>query len=522
MSEHQAQTNLHNGGIVILDYGAQYSQLIARRVREQGVYAELLPWDADPAQVLALSPCGLILSGGPNSVYAENAPSLPGYVLSSGLPVLGICYGMQLLTHALGGHVTGALTREYGPAEVELIDNTLFADLPETIAVWMSHGDRIERLPKGWQVLACSTNSPYAAMGDVANHRYGVQFHPEVSHTPLGSTILRNFALKICQCEPLWDAASIIEESIDYIRAQVGDGRVVLGLSGGVDSSVAAALIHRAIGDRLTCIFVNQGLMRKNEPEQIVETFSQHLGIPLVAVDATETFLAALEDVTDPEKKRKIIGELFIRTFESEARKLGQIDFLAQGTIYPDVIESAARERPGAHRIKTHHNVGGLPPDMKFQLVEPLRYLFKDEVRRVGTELGLPDDLVWRQPFPGPGLAVRCLGLITWERIERLRAADAVVTEELRQANLLRGDTAQAFAVLLPVRSVGVMGDGRTYQETVALRAVTTDDFMTADWARLPYDVLARISKRIVEEVPGINRVVYDITSKPPATIEWE
>ncbi|MCC7446525.1 MAG: glutamine-hydrolyzing GMP synthase [Anaerolineae bacterium] len=515
-------TTHHSGGIAILDYGSQYTQLIARRVREQGVYAEIFPWDAPPDQVLALEPKGLILSGGPNSVYEPGAPTLPSYVLDSAKPILGICYGMQALTHALGGVVAGSRAREYGPASVQTTHTRLFDSLPAAIDVWMSHGDRIETLPVGWQPLAQSPNSPYAAMGDEAHHRYGVQFHPEVSHTPLGATILRNFALTICGCDPNWTPASIIDDSVERIRAQVGAGHVVLGLSGGVDSSVAAALLHRAIGDQLTCIFVNQGLMRKGEPEQVVETFGKHLHIPLVAVDTTETFLSALDGVTDPERKRQIIGELFVRTFEAEARKLGQIDFLGQGTIYPDVIESAAKDRPGAHRIKTHHNVGGLPADMQFQLVEPLRYLFKDEVRKVGTALGLPDEIVWRQPFPGPGLAVRCLGAITWERLERLRNADAIVLDELQRAGLLRGDTAQAFAVLLPVRSVGVMGDGRTYQETVAIRAVTTDDFMTADWARLPYDLLARISNRIVNEVAGVNRVVYDISSKPPATIEWE
>ncbi len=512
----------HSGGIAILDYGSQYTQLIARRVREQGVYAEIFPWDAAPDQVLALQPKGLILSGGPNSVYEPGAPTLPSYVLDSGKPILGICYGMQVLTHTLGGVVAGSRAREYGPAAVHTTHARLFDSLPESIDVWMSHGDRIETLPAGWQPLAQSSNSPCAAMGDEVNHRYGVQFHPEVSHTPLGAAILRNFALTICGCDPTWTPASIIEESVERVRAQVGTGHVVLGLSGGVDSSVAAALLYRAIGDQLTCIFVNQGLMRKGESEQVVETFGKHLHMPLVAVDATETFLSALEGVTDPERKRQIIGELFVRTFEAEAGKLGQIDFLGQGTIYPDVIESAAKDRPGAHRIKTHHNVGGLPADMRFQLVEPLRYLFKDEVRKVGMALGLPDEIVWRQPFPGPGLAVRCLGAITWERLERLRNADAIVLDELQRAKLLRGDTAQAFAVLLPVRSVGVMGDGRTYQETVAIRAVTTDDFMTADWARLPYDLLARISNRIVNEVAGVNRVVYDISSKPPATIEWE
>lgn len=513
-------------GIAILDYGSQYTQLIARRVREQRVYAEIFPWDADPAQVMANAPLGLILSGGPNSVYDPGAPSLPGYVLESGLPILGICYGMQLLAHALGGAVSGAAVREYGPARVNVIGGdapeSLFHALPPALDVWMSHGDRIDGLPPGWSAAAASGNSPYAAMEDPAHRRYGVQFHPEVAHTPRGAEILRNFAIAICGCAPDWTPASIIAESVERVRAQVGAGRVVLGLSGGVDSAVAAALIHRAIGDQLTCIFINTGLLRKGEPEQVVETFGRALHVPLVAVDATEDFLAALENAADPEQKRKIIGEKFIRLFEAQARGLGEIEFLAQGTIYPDVIESAARERPGAHRIKTHHNVGGLPDDMRFRLVEPLRYLFKDEVRRVGSELGLPDEIVWRQPFPGPGLAVRCLGQITCERVERLREADSIVLDELRRAGLLRGDTAQAFAVLLPVRSVGVMGDGRTYQETIAIRAVTTDDFMTANWARLPYDVLARISERIVNEVRGVNRVVYDITSKPPATIEWE
>jgi GMP synthase (glutamine-hydrolysing) len=516
------QLELHTGGIVILDYGSQYTQLIARRVREQNVYAEIFPWDVAPASLAALNPRGYILSGGPNSVYGDGAPTLPRYILESGKPVLGICYGMQLLTYALGGKVAGAQAREYGPAQVSLSESPLFEGMPTTIDAWMSHGDRIERIPTGWHSLAQTDNSPLAAMGDDNRHYYGVQFHPEVAHTPLGSTLLRNFVLTICQCEPRWTSASIIEESVRRVREQVGSGRVVLGLSGGVDSAVAAALIHRAVGDQLTCIFVNQGMMRLHEPEQVVETFGKHLGIPLVAVNETETFLTALEDVTDPEQKRKIIGNLFVRTFEAEARKLGEIDFLAQGTIYPDVIESAAKDRPGAHKIKTHHNVGGLPEDMKFQLVEPLRFLFKDEVRKVGTELGLPDEIVWRQPFPGPGLAVRCLGDITWERLERLRAADAILLEELRAAGMLRGDTAQAFAVLLPVRSVGVMGDLRTYQEAIAIRAVTTEDFMTADWARLPYDLLARISNRIVNEVKGVNRVVYDISSKPPATIEWE
>ncbi len=508
------------GGIIILDYGSQYTQLIARRVREMGVFAEIFPWDADPAQTLAAKPNGIILSGSPNSVYDVNAPTLPGYV--RGQPILGICYGMQLLTHTLGGHVAQAAAREYGPAVVQVDGSPLFSGLPPQFDVWMSHGDRIESLPDGFASIGHSGNSPYAAMADETRRIYAVQFHPEVSHTPLGSQILRNFVFNICACTPNWTAESIIDESVQRVREQVGAGRVVLGLSGGVDSSVAAALIHRAIGDQLTCIFVNNGLLRKGEAEQVVETFGRHMGIPLVAVDATETFVSALDGVTDPERKRTIIGELFVRTFEIEAKKLGTVEFLAQGTIYPDVIESAAKDRPGAHVIKKHHNVGGLPDDMHFKLVEPLRMLFKDEVRRIGTALGLPDEIVWRQPFPGPGLAIRLPGVVTWERLERLRNADAIVLDELRRADLLRGDTAQAFAVLLPVRSVGVMGDVGTYQEVVAIRAVTTDDFMTADWARLPYDLLARMSKRIVDEVAGVNRVVYDISSKPPATIEWE
>ncbi|CAG0974396.1 GMP synthase (glutamine-hydrolysing) [Anaerolineae bacterium] len=514
----------HTGGIAILDYGSQYTQLIARRVREQNVYAEIFSWDADPARINRMQPQGFILSGGPNSVYDPGAPTLPAFVLDSGLPILGICYGMQLLAHTLGGRVGGAGAREYGAAQVQIStpNQALFEGLPSTLDVWMSHGDKIESLPPGWAPSAHSGNSPFAAMSDQAHRRYAVQFHPEVTHTPLGSQILRTFARKVCAAAPDWTPASIIEHTTATISAQVGSGKVVLGLSGGVDSAVAAALIHRAIGDQLTCIFINNGLMRLHEPEQVVQTFGQNMGMKLIAVDASEDFLAALEGVIDPERKRKIIGERFVRLFEHEARKLGDVEFLAQGTIYPDVIESAAKERPNAHRIKTHHNVGGLPDDMHLKLVEPLRYLFKDEVRRVGLELGLPEAIIWRQPFPGPGLAVRCLGEVNWERLERLRAADAIVTGELGAAGLLKGDTAQAFAALLPVRSVGVMGDGRTYQEPIVIRAVVTDDFMTATWARLPYEILARISERIVNEVKGVNRVVYDITTKPPATIEWE
>jgi GMP synthase (glutamine-hydrolysing) len=521
--------------IVILDYGSQYSQLIARRVRESNVYCELLPWHTPTEDILALNPQGFILSGSPYSVYDTGAPTLPPAVLDSGRPILGVCYGMQLLTHRLGGEVVGSRRREYGPANltVDERDGDLFAGwqrapeggdpTPTSIEqVWMSHGDKVERLPAGFRPLAHTANSPYAAAADLDRRIYAVQFHPEVVHTPQGRLLLSNFVHRICGCRPDWTAASVIDEQVAAIRAQVGEGQVVLGLSGGVDSAVAAALIHHAIGEQLTCIFVDTGMLRQGEAEQVVQTFQQEQGIRLVAVNAVEEYLEVLAGVTDPELKRRIIGEKFVRIFEREANKLGQIDFLAQGTIYPDVIESAGKGREQAHVIKTHHNVGGLPDDMDFELVEPLRYLFKDEVRRLGTALGLPSSIIWRQPFPGPGLAVRCLGEITWERLERLRLADAIFIDELGRADLLREGTQQAFAVLLPVRSVGVMGDGRTYQEVIALRAVTTEDFMTADWARLPYDLLAQTSRRIVNEVDGVNRVVLDITSKPPGTIEWE
>ncbi len=522
--------------IAILDFGSQYTQLIARRVREAHVYCELFPWDAPPERVLSLRPRGFILSGGPASVYAPGAPRLPDYVLQQGLPVLGICYGMQLLAHHLGGQVARAERREYGPAEIELVapPTPLFANLQPAnlqpanmqsaicnLHVWMSHGDHIIAPPPGFEVLARSVNSPVAAMGDLARGLYGLQFHPEVVHTPCGREILRNFAIQVCGCAPDWTPAAFIEQAVAAIRAQVGAERVVCGLSGGVDSAVVATLVHRAVGDQLTCIFVNTGMLRRGEPEQVVRAFRDR-GMRLVPVDATEEFLSALAGVTDPEEKRRIIGERFIRVFEQEAARLGEVRFLAQGTLYPDVIESRGPERQAAAKIKTHHNVGGLPEDMRFELVEPLRYLFKDEVRAVGEALGLPEEIVWRQPFPGPGLAVRVLGEVTWERLEMLRAADAILLEELGRAGLLHGATQQAFAVLLPVQSVGVMGDERTYQNVVALRAVTTDDFMTADWARLDHELLARISNRIVNEVAGVNRVVYDVTTKPPATIEWE
>ena len=514
--------------IAILDFGSQYSQIIARRVREAEVYCELFPWDTPAEKVLAIQPRGFILSGGPASVYEANAPLLLDYVLQSGLPVLGICYGMQLLTHALGGMVAPSGEKEYGPAEIStLVENPL---LPAgSQPVWMSHGDRIEREPPGFTVLASSANSPIAAFGDQKRRLYGVQFHPEVHHTPGGAEILRRFVLDICACHPDWTPDSIIAQSVERIRAQVGGQAVLSAVSGGVDSSVATALVEKAIGSQLSAVFVDNGMLRLGERDQVEAAFRRSLGSHLVVVDAAETFLSALRGVTEPEQKRKIIGETFIRIFEQEARKQNNLQFLVQGTIYPDVIESAAPERAKAQRIKTHHNVGGLPEDMAFSLVEPLRYLFKDEVRIVGEALGLPTELVWRQPFPGPGLGVRCLGELTAERLQRLRLADGIFTTELTQAGRLGRSTrdnperiSQAFAVLLPVRSVGVMGDQRTYQETIALRAVTTQDFMTADWAPLPHELLGRVANRIVNEVDGINRVVYDITSKPPATIEWE
>ena len=507
--------------LVVLDFGSQTSQLIARRIREAQVYCELFPFDAAPEEVLALHPKGIILSGGPASVYEPGAPRLPAYVSQSGLPVLGICYGMQLMTHALGGRVAGSNEREYGPAEVEVVQaNPL---LPAgRHQVWMSHGDRIESPPPGFEILATSSNSPCAAMIDRERGWIGLQFHPEVRHTAVGPAVLAAFAREVCRAEASWTPASIVDSAILRVRSQVGDAGVLAGVSGGVDSMVAAAIVQRAVGDQLTCVFVDTGLMRQGEPQAVAETVGGHIGARLLAVNAAETFLEALAGVTDPELKRRIVGEKFIRVFEEQAARAGGPRFLVQGTIYPDVVESSGPERRKAARIKTHHNVAGLPADMPFALVEPLRYLFKDEVRQVGLALGLPEDQVWRQPFPGPGLAVRCVGEVTAERLERLRAADAIVTEELGRADLLRRATAQAFAVLLPVRSVGVMGDQRTYGETIVLRAVATDDFMTADWARLPEEVLARVSSRIVNEVDGVNRVLFDITSKPPATIEWE
>lgn len=507
--------------VVILDFGSQYSMLIARRIRECNVYCELVPHDAPWERVSSLNPRGFILSGGPASVYDENAPLAPAYVFESGLPVMGICYGMQLLAYQLGGRVAPSTQREYGHSVIRTLEPVAaaLADLPSSFSVWMSHGDQVIDLPPSFRALALSDNSPVAAMGD--DQRYvGLQFHPEVVHTPQGKEILHNFLFRICGCSGNWTPGNVIAEHVRRVREQAGAGRVLCALSGGVDSAVTAALVHEAIGDRLTCIFVNNGLLRREEPERVQETFHRHLRIPLVFVDASDRFLVNLEGVIDPERKRKIVGETFIRVFEEEAAKLGRFDFIAQGTTYPDVIESAVGHN-AAVKIKTHHNVGGLPKEMTFKLVEPLRYLFKDEVRQVGLALGLPEEMVFRQPFPGPGLAIRIIGEVTREKLEVLRACDWIVMDEIKGARLYR-DLWQAFAILTDTRSVGVMGDFRTYGYVVALRAVTAEDAMTADWARLPYDVLSRIANRIVNEAPSVNRVVYDITSKPPGTIEWE
>lgn len=508
--------------IAVVDYGSQYCQLITRRVRECHVYAEIVPWDVSAEQLAALKPRGIILSGGPNSVYDQGAPSLMPHILSLGVPILGICYGMQLLAHALGGRVAAAATREYGPTEVVLNDtpSPLLAGLTSPLQAWMSHGDRIEALPTGAVALAHSAASPYAAMADEGRRIYGLQFHPEVAHTPRGTEILRNFT-RLSGCRADWTAGAFVEETVASLRRQVGDGRVICAVSGGVDSTVVAILLRRAIGDQLTAIFVNNGLLRQGEVEEILAGYRECLGGSILCVDATERFLSALAGVSDPESKRIIIGREFVSVFEEEADRLGRVDYLAQGTLYPDVIESATPATKSAARIKTHHNVGGLPATMRLKLIEPLRYLFKDEVRAVGLALGLPGELVYRAPFPGPGLAVRIIGEVTPERLATVRQADAIVREEIAAAGLARA-VWQSLAVLTPLRSVGVMGDSRTYANVVAVRAVTSEDAMTADWARLPYDLLARISNRIVNQVHGVNRVVYDISSKPPATIEWE
>ena len=508
--------------IVVIDFGSQYSLLIARRIRECQVYCELLPHDTPWEKIAPLNPKGFILSGGPASVYEPDAPLAPAYIYEQNLPILGICYGMQVITHQLGGKVIPATKREYGHAmlHVSNVDSPLLADLDTSCPVWMSHGDQIEEMPPGFSALAHTETSPFAVMGN-DQRAFGLQFHPEVVHTPQGKTILRNFAYRICGCQGNWTMGNFVRDSLARIKEQVGGGKVISALSGGVDSAVVASLIHQSIGNQLTCIFVNNGLLRREEAERTLDVFRRNLGMNIIYVDASERFLEHLAGVTDPETKRKTIGEEFIKVFEEEASKIGKVDLLAQGTLYPDVIESASSGSKAAAKIKTHHNVGGLPARMTLRLIEPLRYLFKDEVRQVGQELGLPEEMILRQPFPGPGLAIRIIGEITREKLEILRSADWIVMHEIKLAKLYR-QLWQSFAILTDVKSVGVMGDFRTYGYLVAIRAVTSEDAMTADWARLPYDLLARISNRIVNEVPGVNRVVYDITSKPPSTIEWE
>jgi len=508
--------------IIVLDFGSQYSLLIARRIRECNVYSELLPFDTTWEKIASLKPKGIIMSGGPSSVYESGAPLAPSYIYEGRLPVLGICYGMQAMTHQLGGRVISSAKREYGHAVLHISDrhSPLFAGLDESLTVWMSHGDRIEEMPPGFKALAHTENTPNAAIGNDKG-MYGIQFHPEVIHTPQGKEILKNFVYNICGCKGNWTIGNFITENLAALKETVGKGKVISALSGGVDSAVVATLIHRAIGNQLTCIFVNNGLLRREEVERTFNTFRLNMGMNIIYVDATERFLNRLKGVVEPEQKRKAIGEEFIAIFEEEANRLGKVDFLAQGTLYPDVIESAVSGSSASAKIKTHHNVGGLPAKMRLKLIEPLRYLFKDEVRKVGLELGLPEEMVWRQPFPGPGLAIRIIGEVTNEKLEILRSADFIFMNEIKKAKLYR-QLWQSFTVLTDVRSVGVMGDHRTYGYLVGIRAVTSEDAMTADWARLPYDVLARISNRIVNEVPEVNRVVYDITSKPPSTIEWE
>jgi GMP synthase (glutamine-hydrolysing) len=507
--------------VVVLDFGGQYSQLIARRVRECGVFSELLPHHVGVDDVLRRQPRGVILSGGPASVYEDGAPPLQRELLDLGVPVLGICYGMQLIALELGGRVRSAEVGEFGRSQLSVKDHgRLLVGTPDEQTCWMSHRDTVFAAPPGFAALASSTASPVAAFESVQRAVYGIQFHPEVVHTPYGQRVLTNFLRDVCGCEQSWSPSSMIDEQMEQIRAQVGDGRAICGLSGGVDSSVAALLVHRAIGERLTCVFVDHGLMRKNEGEQVISAFRDHFHVPLVAVDASERFLGRLKGVTDPEEKRKRIGAEFIRVFEEEAAKLEDVRFLVQGTLYSDVIESGGGT--GAATIKSHHNVGGLPDDLEFQLVEPLRSLFKDEVRAVGAELGLPERLVWRQPFPGPGLAIRIVGgEATRERLEILREADAILQDEIRKAGLYR-ELWQSFCVLPDIRAVGVQGDARTYGNVIVIRAVTSDDAMTADWARLPYDLLEQIASRMISEIRPVGRVVLDITSKPPGTIEWE
>ncbi|HOE68423.1 MAG TPA: glutamine-hydrolyzing GMP synthase [Candidatus Omnitrophota bacterium] len=509
--------------IVVLDFGSQYTQLIARRVREAKVFSKVYPFYAPFEEVMKDNPKGIIFSGSPANVYAKNAPIPDNRFFYSGIPILGICYGMQLLSHKLGGRVHKSRKREYGFSKLHISKRAsdLFEGLPKTVTCWMSHGDKLDRIPQGFERLAYTENAPFAAMGDAKKKIYAIQFHAEVAHTELGAKILENFLVRVCGCKKSWTPRSFINESVKKIRRQVGKDRVVLGLSGGVDSSVVAGLIHKAIGKQLTCIFVNNGLLRRNEVERVNKTFRGHFKMNLKVIDAEKIFLARLKGVTEPEQKRKIIGKTFIDVFQKEANRLGKVPYLAQGTLYPDVIESVSYFGGPTSTIKSHHNVGGLPKNMKFKLIEPLKELFKDEVRAVGYALGIDKDIVGRQPFPGPGLAVRILGEVRKDRCDLLRAADWIVVDEIKKSGYY-DKVWQSFAVLLPVQSVGVMGDERTYENAVAIRAVTSLDGMTADWAKLPYDLLGRISNRIINEVRGINRVTYDISSKPPATIEWE
>ncbi|MGB5728166.1 MAG: glutamine-hydrolyzing GMP synthase [Thiogranum sp.] len=525
-----SEYDIHSHRILILDFGSQYTQLIARRVREIGVYCEIHPYDMDEEALRVFHPHGVILSGGPETVTGGDAPRAPQRVFELGVPVLGICYGMQTMAAQLGGKVENADHHEYGYAQVRARGHSrLLKDIEDhtseegygLLDVWMSHGDRVVELPPAFKLMASTDAAPIAAMADDERAYYGVQFHPEVTHTHQGERILRRFITDICRCEALWTAGNIVEESIRQLHEQVGDEEVLLGLSGGVDSSVVAALLHKAIGDQLTCVFVDTGLLRHHEGDQVMATFAEHMGVRVIRVDAEKRFLTALENETDPERKRKIIGNLFVEVFEEESEKLKNARWLAQGTIYPDVIESAGAKTGKAHLIKSHHNVGGLPEHMKLKLLEPLRELFKDEVRKLGVELGLPYDMVYRHPFPGPGLGVRILGQVKKEYADLLRLADHIFIEELRKHHLY-DKTSQAFAVFLPVKSVGVAGDGRRYDYVIALRAVETIDFMTARWAHLPYEFLDHVSRRIINEIPGISRVTYDISGKPPATIEWE